>query len=93
MFNFFPDGIISTTITLKDDFAPSYAPDARTKKRISCCAILTTTGMCEQILVNSPVSNLNEKAFSDSTIDSWVARKWTVRVQKAAPSNAIALKN
>jgi hypothetical protein len=55
---------------------------------------LTTTGMCEQILVNSPISNANENSFSDSAVVSWVARKeCTVRVQKAAPSDAIALKN
>ena len=50
--------------------------------------------MCEQILVNSPISNLNENSFSGSTVVPWVARKeWTVRVQKAAPSGATALRN
>jgi hypothetical protein len=50
--------------------------------------------MCEQILVNSPVSNANENSFSDSAIVSWVARKeWIVRVQKAATSDVIAFKN
>jgi len=94
VFNFFPDGIYLNHYHSERRFRTSYAPDERIKKRISSFPILTTTGMCEQISVNSPISNLNENSFSDSTVVSWVARKeWTVRVQKAAPSDAIALKN